>query len=100
MGANIAGIYGAQIFRADDKPFYKRGFTIAIAVLAVGLILAIVRAADDFLRRRKNKGQLESGATSNEDIREEEKRKASIVIENPAQSVLIGGGLNSVQPGR
>jgi len=53
MGANIAGIYGAQIFRADDRPFYRRGFSIAIAVLAVGLTLAIVRYVDEFLRRRR-----------------------------------------------
>ncbi|KAK3341993.1 major facilitator superfamily domain-containing protein [Lasiosphaeria hispida] len=55
MGANIAGIYGAQIFRADDKPFYRRGFSINIAVLTVGLVLAIGRLIDDVLRRRRFK---------------------------------------------
>jgi hypothetical protein len=58
MGANIAGIYGAQIFRAEDKPFYRQGFTIACAVLSVGLLLAIVRFADDFIRRRRSRNQL------------------------------------------
>lgn len=47
MGANIAGIYGAQIFRSDDKPKYRRGFSINIAVLAVGASLAILRYLDD-----------------------------------------------------
>ncbi|GJN72225.1 hypothetical protein PLIIFM63780_005442 [Purpureocillium lilacinum] len=55
MNANIAGIYGAQIFRADDKPLYRRGFSVAIAVLSVGLVLAVVRWVDDLRRRRKSK---------------------------------------------
>ena len=53
MNANIAGIYGAQIFRQDDRPLYRRGFSVAIAVLAVGFSLAIARWIDDFRRRRK-----------------------------------------------
>ena len=64
MGANTAGIYGAQIFRADDRPRYRRGFTIAIGVLAFGLILALVRYVDDRVRRRKAKTQgLESSGS-------------------------------------
>lgn len=55
MNANIAGIYGAQIFRKDDRPLYRRGFAVAIAVLAVGLLLAIFRATDDLLRRRRSR---------------------------------------------
>jgi hypothetical protein len=54
-GANIAGIYGAQIFRADDKPKYRRGFSVACAVLAVGLSLAVFRYVDDLWRKRKNR---------------------------------------------
>lgn len=54
MNANIAGIYGAQIFRSDDKPLYQRGFSVAIAVLSVGFVLAAARWSDDFLRRRRN----------------------------------------------
>ncbi|KAK2594057.1 hypothetical protein QQS21_008242 [Conoideocrella luteorostrata] len=53
MNANIAGIYGAQIFRADDKPLYRRGFSVAIAVLSFGLVLALFRLGDDLLRRRR-----------------------------------------------
>jgi predicted MFS family arabinose efflux permease len=53
MNANIAGIYGAQIFRQDDKPLYRRGFSVAIAVLCVGFTLAIVRWADDKRRQRR-----------------------------------------------
>lgn len=53
MGANTAGIYGAQIFREDDKPRYRRGFTINIAILALGLVLAGVRTVDDYRRKRR-----------------------------------------------
>jgi hypothetical protein len=70
MGANIAGIYGAQIFRADDRPLYQRGFSIAIAVLAFGLSLAIARWIDDlFIRRRarKNDAAVLSGAGASSD---------------------------------
>jgi hypothetical protein len=72
MGANIAGIYGAQIFRQDDKPRYRRGFSINIGVLAFGLFLATVRFIDDFRRRRRG-DQLEnaSGRSSSERQSEE-----------------------------
>lgn len=57
MGANIAGIYGAQIFRADDKPLYRRGFGIDIAVLIVGVVLAIVRFSDGWIQKRRGARQ-------------------------------------------
>jgi hypothetical protein len=67
MGANIAGIYGAQIFRKDDKPRYRRGFSINIAVLTLGLSLAAVRYIDDRIRRRRNGGKLPSEQTLNDE---------------------------------
>ncbi len=66
MGANIAGIYGAQIFRQDDKPRYRRGFAIGIAVLVVGLVLAIIRFADDWRRRRRAAQQVQTEWSSRE----------------------------------
>lgn len=54
MGANIAGIYGAQIFRQDDRPRYRRAFSVACAILAFGLGLAIIRYIDDIWHRRRN----------------------------------------------
>ncbi|KAF2849606.1 MFS transporter-like protein [Plenodomus tracheiphilus IPT5] len=65
MGANIAGIYGAQIFRNDDRPRYRRAFSIACAILAVGLVLAIVRYIDDKIRKRRRKAVIED--TSSDD---------------------------------
>lgn len=57
MSANIGGIYGAQLFQADDKPLYRRGFSINIGLLAVALVLAAIRQVDAVLsRRRKSRG--------------------------------------------
>jgi hypothetical protein len=67
MGANIAGIYGAQIFREDDKPRYRRAFSIACAVLAFGIALAIFRFLDDFRRRRRDARRVSDTPTSGRD---------------------------------
>lgn len=64
MGANIAGIYGAQIFRQDDRPRYRRGFAIACAVLAFGFVVAIGRYVDDKIRKRKKAQQVDDGSSS------------------------------------
>jgi len=69
MGANIAGIYGAQIFRQDDRPRYRRGFSINIAVLSVGLTLAVIRFVDDLFRRRRLAKELQE--KSNEAVSQE-----------------------------
>lgn len=53
MCANTAGIYGAQIYRADDRPLYRRAFNSSIAVLCVGLFLAITRYIDSLRLKRK-----------------------------------------------
>ncbi|KAJ6784329.1 hypothetical protein PWT90_07249 [Aphanocladium album] len=55
MNANIAGIYGAQIFRRDDKPLYIRGFSVAIAILSFGFVLAVARWLDERLRLRRKR---------------------------------------------
>jgi len=65
MGANIAGIYGAQIFRKDDNPLYRRAFSIACAVLAFGIALAIFRFLDDFRRRRRDASRAPDVASEN-----------------------------------
>jgi len=65
MGANIAGIYGAQIFRSDDRPKYRRGFTTNCAILTTALILAITRLVDDLIRKRKRKALGLSDANNN-----------------------------------
>jgi hypothetical protein len=67
MGANIAGIYGAQIFREDDKPCYRRAFSIACAVLAFGIVLAVFRFLDDFRCRRRDARRVLDTPTSERD---------------------------------
>lgn len=73
MGANIAGIYGAQIFRQDDKPRYRRGFSINIGVLTFGLTLAAIRYFDDVIRRRRVAGQLQTESHSDHNSSRDEK---------------------------
>ncbi|KAH7014908.1 alternative sulfate transporter [Ilyonectria destructans] len=90
MGANIAGIYGAQIFRADDKPLYRRGFSIGIGVLTFGTILAIVRYIDDRIRRKRNAGLIDADASSGH--QSDEKSDSKTAVQNtvqPQQSVGI-----------
>lgn len=66
MADNIAGIYGAQIFREEDNPLYRRGFNIGIAILATSCCLAIIRYIDSKLViRRQNR----EGAANQETVR-------------------------------
>ncbi|KAH9876484.1 hypothetical protein J1614_003615 [Plenodomus biglobosus] len=69
MGANIAGIYGAQIFRNDDRPRYRRGFSIACAILAFGLSLVLLRYIDDRIRKRGKKAAVTEDTASEDDSR-------------------------------
>jgi hypothetical protein len=66
MGANTAGIYGAQLYREDDEPRYRRAFSICIAVISLGVVLAIVRKVDEIFIRRRNGGKLPSESTQND----------------------------------
>jgi hypothetical protein len=98
MGANIAGIYGAQIFRQDDRPRYRRGFGINIAVLSVGLTMALFRFLDDLRRRRRSAGQVQTKWPSKRDW--QEKGEAAVVppsdvqpqtllVDNDARHVIV-----------
>jgi hypothetical protein len=88
MGANIAGIYGAQIFRSDDSPRYRRGFGINIGVITLSLSLAILRWVDDKWWRKPEENQPSSNEEASEDTgendsergREEEKRKPAVAF--------------------
>ena len=87
MGANAAGIYGAQIFRSDDRPRYRRGFSINIAVLSLGVSLAVVRYGADVLERRKRAKKVDAeeevgqGARTPESPRSEPDIKGSAAVE-------------------
>ncbi len=94
MGANTAGIYGAQIFRADDRPLYRRGFSINIAVLAVGLTLATIRFIDDLRRRRRQKKFAVSEASSESG---EEGQRTPVSGGDDVQSSAFRGDVKSSQ---
>lgn len=96
MGANIAGIYGAQIFRQDDRPRYRRGFSINIAVLAVGLLMAILRFVDDRLRRRRCVRQVQTESASEDTWQDEDKLPAARPSDVQPQTVLIESDLTPV----
>ncbi|OLN87608.1 putative transporter C1002.16c-like protein 26 [Colletotrichum chlorophyti] len=53
MSANIAAIYGAQLFQADDKPRYRRAFDSNIGILAFALVLAAVRYGYEIYSRKR-----------------------------------------------
>lgn len=59
MGANSAGIYGAQLYRDDDEPRYRRAFTVCIVIISCGLILATIRKVDEILLRRRKRALVE-----------------------------------------
>ncbi|VUC26854.1 unnamed protein product [Clonostachys rosea] len=40
MAANCSGIVGKALFREDDAPYYPRGFSIIVALSAVGVFLS------------------------------------------------------------
>ncbi|KAF1810850.1 MFS general substrate transporter [Eremomyces bilateralis CBS 781.70] len=96
MGANIAGIYGAQIFRSEDKPKYRRGFSINIGVLSAGLTLAAIRYIDDHFRRRRNTTQLQPEPLTTEGEYVDEKKSVSPSPGQP-QTVLLGNGKTALR---
>lgn len=92
MGANIAGIYGAQIFREDDRPRYRRAFSVACAILAFGLILAIIRYIDDIVRRRRNATKAAESPESDSDYMSQIEKDGAIVppSEDQPGPIVIG----------
>jgi hypothetical protein len=95
MGANIAGIYGAQIFRRDDRPKYRRGFSIACAVLAVGLLLAIGRYVDEQIQKRK-KAKNQPPASDTSDAEAGFEKVAAPPSEYQPAPVIVDGRRASV----
>ena len=96
MGANIAGIYGAQIFRSDDKPRYRRAFGVNIAVLVIGLSLAVVRYVDDWSRRRRNARKANTDLSSESSKQNGEKLPVALPSDVLPQTVLVEKNLTPV----
>ncbi|KAF4550548.1 MFS-type transporter-like protein 42 [Elsinoe fawcettii] len=92
MGANIAGIYGAQIFRADDRPRYRRAFSVNCAILAFGLSCAIFRYADDIFRRKKKRQAVEEydGSDSDNTSQADKNRVAAPPADDQPGPIVVG----------
>ncbi|KAG9731175.1 putative MFS transporter, partial [Aureobasidium melanogenum] len=97
IGANIAGIYGAQIFRADDRPRCRRAFNVNIAVLAFSALLAVLRFLDEKFRRKKVKDTLPESGSESERYGDGVNEATLPASENP-QSVALGGLTTSFSP--
>lgn len=72
MGGNIAGIYGAQIFRSDDRPLYRRGFTINIVIIVTGIAMAALRYIADVAGRRRIARQIGPESASDHQSQDED----------------------------
>ena len=94
-GANMAGIYGAQIFREDDEPRYRRAFSVACAILAFGLSLAIFRYLDDVRRKVRQRTMAKPAS----EISEEEAVTIPPSEDLPAPLVADDGKRLSVSQG-
>lgn len=84
IGANIAGIWGAQLYRSDDKPRYRRAFTICIGVLAFGVILAVIRRIDEHFRKRKGGQAAVTNSSNDNEMYQDLKALPSDLVPQPA----------------
>jgi len=97
MGANIAGIYGAQIFRSDDRPRYRRAFSVGIGILTFGLFMAGMRYIDDVVRRRRNKGAVEQSSDESTGARSDGRNTPDATYEEKGV-VFVGGDAARLEP--
>lgn len=60
MSANTAGIVGSQVFQEGDRPLYRTGWSVIVALISVGLFFSIwANVQYRFLNRRlRLKGEL------------------------------------------
>ncbi|KAH8598708.1 alternative sulfate transporter [Bisporella sp. PMI_857] len=42
MSANASGIVGSQLFQAKDRPRYKTGWTVVVALISTAIVIAIL----------------------------------------------------------
>ncbi|KAL8842520.1 MAG: hypothetical protein Q9170_000474 [Blastenia crenularia] len=53
ISANLAGVYGAQIFRQDDAPKYYRAWKTTTSILAFGVVIGIFTNVAYYLLNRQ-----------------------------------------------
>ncbi|EEY21879.1 alternative sulfate transporter [Verticillium alfalfae VaMs.102] len=69
MSANVAGLIGAQLFRADDRPFYHRGWTIAVVFMALSVACVLLLIALYHRANKKYFGKVQSSEAGSEEAR-------------------------------
>lgn len=99
MGANIAGIYGAQIYRSDDRPRYRRAFTLCIALLAVATLCAIVRKVDEVFARRKNTNVVANDSSSESEAYENLKAEPQSNVQDVSAPPMSAVGKKTKETG-
>lgn len=59
MSANTAGIVGSQIFQQQDRPLYRTGWSVILALISLSLVMSVVANIQYRLlnRRRKSAGK-------------------------------------------
>jgi predicted MFS family arabinose efflux permease len=90
MGANLSGVAGGQLYRADDRPRYRRAFNVSIGILVAGLALAVVRFLDDKLGRKKVKTEAPESDTGSETYGDGVLKAAVPADEQPQPIALHG----------
>ncbi|TFK36096.1 MFS general substrate transporter [Crucibulum laeve] len=73
--SNIYGIWGSQIYRADDAPEFKRGNTVNIAFAGVAFVLWFIQKYIYQYRNARN-AQRYAALTEIEQLAEEEQKEA------------------------
>ncbi|CAH0023578.1 unnamed protein product [Clonostachys rhizophaga] len=53
MSANCAGIVGGQLFRSEDKPLYRNGWTVIVCLSAASVAFALVANAVYYLGNQR-----------------------------------------------
>ncbi len=55
MSANTAGIVGSQIFQQEDRPLYRIGWTVILALVTTALVASVVANVQYWWLNRKQK---------------------------------------------
>ena len=63
MSANMSGIAGAQLFRADDAPLYRRGFMVCVILICIAWGTAILQGVQYYITRKRQIRKLHDAGT-------------------------------------
>jgi len=53
MSANLSGVCGAQIFRAEDAPLYRKGILAILILTATGWGITIIQGVQYYLSNKR-----------------------------------------------